>query len=307
MATEPAQSAPPWDEGRQGSILLPVILLLLLLATAATAMTLQARTSLRDAATRRDRLALAAVADGAVRATALALAAAAASQAAPPFALDGTPQMCRLDGRRRLVLAVQDEGGLVDLNKAGAELITLVLGRAGLSAPDAEGLAEAITAHRTDAPRPKLGKQPVRSRPGDVGAAEAKDFTLADEIGDLPGVDTRLFGTVRPLFTASNRSAGIDPAVAAPALRALIPPKELTSPKFEAMTTPSSHTDFTITADVTGATHQSFIRRGLFRMDPQAGATGRFTAWDALPMAPPWAEAGLTPFCEKLAAALAIR
>ena len=65
--------APEDREGQAGTILLPVILLLLLLATAATTMMLQARTSLREASTRRIRLSSALAADAAVRATALAL------------------------------------------------------------------------------------------------------------------------------------------------------------------------------------------------------------------------------------------
>lgn len=295
------------DEGQHGSILLPVIMLLLLLATAATAMTLQARTSLRDAATRRDRLALAAAADGAARATALALAAAAAAQAAPPFAVDGTPQTCRLDRGRRLWLAVQDEGGLVDLNKGSPDLVELILRRAGLSAPDAGSLAQGITAHRTDAAHPSVSRKPSSGRAGNGAPANAKDFVLADEIGDLSGVETRLFAVLRPLFTTSNRSAGLDPAVAAPAIRSMLPPKELAAPQFEAMTTPSSHSDFTITATVVTSTGQGFARRGLFRLDPDAGAAGRFTAWDALPTTQPSDEAIANPFCDKIAAVLALR
>lgn len=295
------------QESQRGSILLPVILLLLLIATAATAMTLKARTSLREGATRRDRLVLAAAADGAVRATALVMASAAANRASPPFGLDGTPQGCRLDRRRWLTLTVQDEGGLVDLNKGSPQLIEQILRRAGLSAPEAGSLSKAIAAHRADAPQPRTkpsSGQPNR-RQIDPPSADAQDFVLKDEIGDLPGMDAPLFARLQPLFTTANRSAGIDPIVASPAIRALVPPKELTAAPFDALTAPSNHSDFTITAQVSTVSGPSFTRRTLFRLDPASGSSGRFTSWDAPPIMASPVEAAPSSFCQKLAAALA--
>ncbi len=299
MAMSPCAS-----ESEQGSILLPVILLLLLLATAATAMTLQARTSLREAATRRDRLVLAATADAAVRATALALAGAAAAKASPPFGLNGTPQGCRLAHGRQLVLVVQDEGGLVDLNKATPDLVQEILRRAGLAAAEVSSLAGTIVAHRADAARSQA-LSAKRPRQPQTPPPEVHDFVLADEIGDLPGVDVARFDRLRPLFTTSNRSAGVDPVVAAPSIRAMIPPKELASPTFEAMVTPSNHTDFTITASIATASGQSFARRALFRLDPGAGGLGLFTAWDEVPTASVPAPMTESAFCQHLATALA--
>ena len=293
-------------ESQRGSILLPVILLLLLIATAATAMTLKARTSLREGATRRDRLALSLVADGAVRATALVMASAAANRAAPPFGLDGTPQVCRLDQRRRLTLTVQDEGGLVDLNKGSSQLIEQVLRRSGLSAPEVGSLAKAITAHRADAPRTQA--KPVLRQPNrrqvDAPFADAQDFVLTDEIGDLPGVDTPMFTRLQPLFTTANRSAGVDPSVASPAIRALVPPKEFTSAPLDALTAPSNHSDFTITAQISTLSGPSFTRRALLRLDPDAGPNGRFTTWDAPPLGVSQINAAPSRFCQRLAAAL---
>lgn len=288
---------------QQGSILLPVILLLMLVATAATAMTVKARTSLREAATRRDRLVLQGLADGAARALAFVLAGAANAKAAPPFPLDGTPQACRLADGRRLVLSVQDEGGLVDLNKASLELVSTVLRRAGMSAPEAGALARAIAAHRADAPRAQMptGKRPTGHGAADAPRSEPRDFMLADEVGDLPGVDAALFARLRPLFTTANHSAGVDPIVAGPALRALVPPRELASPAFERMTTPSNHADFTITATVASPTGQRFARRAAFRLDPDAGPLGRFLAWDAPPTFDALPEASGTGMCRRVA------
>lgn len=290
---------------RQGSILLPVILLLMLIATAATAMTVRARTSLREAATRRDRLVLQGLADGAARAVAFAMAGAAGARAAPPFPIDGTAQACRLADGRRLVLSVQDDGGLIDLNKAEVTLVSTVLRRAGLSAPDARALTQAIAAHRADAPRVQSSarKQPT-DRSGVAAQPEARDFILADELGDLPGVDAARFAQLRPLFTTANHSAGVDPTVAGPALRALVPPRELASPAFESMTTPSNHTDFTITATVASRSGQRFARRAALRLDPEAGPLGRFAAWDAPPSFDPLPQADAGGYCQRVATLL---
>lgn len=291
------------SHGQEGTILLPVILLMLLLATAATAMTLQARTSLREASTRRARLTLSLAADAAVRAVALALSSATADRASPPFAIDGSPQGCRLWGDRHLDLAVQDEGGRLDLNKATPDLLLRVLSRAGLSGSDAKRLAEAIVARREPATA-EAGRSRSAGRAAKTAVAPKVGFASADELDDLPGLQRPgLYDRLRPLFTVANGSTGIDPIVAAPAIRAAIPPKELASLDLESLTTPSNHSDFTITATVGIMGGPRFRRQTVLHLDPQSGPPGRYTTWEA-PDAfdAPTTETG--EFCNRVAAAL---
>ncbi|MDX7952698.1 type II secretion system protein GspK [Lichenihabitans sp. Uapishka_5] len=286
---------------QRGSILLPVIVLLLLLATAATAMTIQARTSLREAATRRDRLVSAMTADAAVRATALAMATAASAQAAPPFGLDGRPQSCRLAGGRVLQITVQDQGGLVDLNKGSLDLLHLVLTRAGLGGGEATALLKLVEARRnSEAPHLPPTVAPRTPQKAAAPPQVARDFVSVDELSDMPGLSLAGFERLRPLLTTANRSAGIDPQVAAPALRALIPPKELTSASFEAMSAPSRHSDFIITAVVASGSGQRFGRRASFRLDADAGPLGRFVAWDALAPVDLVTDESTSQFCDRV-------
>ena len=290
------------DPPTRGSILLPVIVVLLLLASAATAMTMQTKVSLREAATRRDRLVLGLLADAAVRAASLALAQAATSQASAPFAIDGTPQSCTLAGGRRLVLEIQDEGGLVDLNKGSPDLLARIFKSAGVSGWDATAMVAAIEARRQPDNRPM-------DKPGAVtrrvpAMVTRQDFESADEIDTLPGMTPALFDRLRPMFSVATGAAGVDPVVAGQAIRAIIPAKEMTAPNFESMTTQSSHVAFTITATVAARSGMRFRRRAALRLDPSAGPVGRVTAWDELPALGDLEGGASGSFCSRVAAAL---
>lgn len=294
-----------WRPGRperqEGTILLPVILLLLLLATASASMVLQARTSLREASTRRTRVSLALAADAAVRATALALSTASAARTAAPFPVDGSSQGCRWAGDRRLLLSVQDEGGRVDLNKGTDDLLKEVLTKAGLSAPDVNALTEAILARRGPG---SSGSRASRAQPAKGYTASADGFALADALDGLPGLRPGDFERLRPLFTVANGSAGIDPTVAGPAIRAIIPVRDLASPSFEPMTTPSNHDNFTIRAVMGSASGLRFAREAVLHLDAQAGPLGRFTSWEAPISYDSWVAGPDDRFCRQLGAAL---
>ncbi|MCW6509922.1 type II secretion system protein GspK [Lichenifustis flavocetrariae] len=292
------------DPRTRGSILLPVIVVLLLIASAATAMTMQTKVSLREAGTRRDRLVLGLLADAAARSAALALAQAAATQAAAPFAIDGTPQSCALADGRRLVIEIQDEGGLVDLNKGTPDLLARIFKSAGVSAWDANAMVAAIKARRQPEGGPVEKPGAVTRRAPPVASRQTQGFESADEIDALPGMTAALFDQLHPMFSVANGAAGLDPEVAGRAIRSIIPTKEMTAPDFESLKTPSSHTAFTITATVTSPLGMRFRRREALRLDPSAGPVGRVTAWDEVPALGDL-DAGVSgAFCGRVAAAL---
>ncbi len=287
----------------RGSILLPVIIVLLLIASAAAAMTLQAKVSLRDASVRRDRLVLGFMADALTRSAAVALAQAAAVKGAPPFAIDGTPQSCWLPAHRQVVLAVQDQGGLIDLNKAPAELLARVFTQAGLGGTGAKALSDAILARRdTGAPISVKGMTSRAPPPRSTGLPSS--FDSADQIEGLPGVTPDLFNRLRSLFTVGSATAGVDPIVAAPALRALISRREMNAPEFKTYSVPSAHAGFDIKAVVTLPSGMRFTRHAAFRLDPSDGPGGRFAEWDAPVDTAPLAPGGQGAFCGAFAEAL---
>jgi general secretion pathway protein K len=286
---------------RRGSILLPVIVVLLLIASAATAMTLQARTSLREAAVRRDRLALGLEADAVVRSVALALSEAAATHAEPPFALDGTPQACPLSRGGRVVLAVQDEGGRIDLNKASRDLLLLLLQRAGLSGSSATAATEAIV-HRRD---PSTAPSPTTRGRTSAPPAQA-GYATVDEIDSVPGVTSEVSERLRPALSVASGASGVDLAVASPGLRALIPIKELSGPAFAAFVSPSSHGAFTITGTVVSGAGTRVQRQALLQVDPGSGL-GRFMTWEAPVGFDPLDRIPTGPFCLRVREALALR
>ena len=292
------------EKPTSGSILLPVLIVLLLVASAATAMTLQMSTSLREKATRRDRLALTLMADALARSAGLALTQAATAKHAAPFPVDGTPVACLSRRGLRLLLSVQDQGGLIDLNKAPEALLPLVLGKTGLSGPSVNAITRAIVARRTGAEQ-RSRPQPPGRRGSNVDAGSATTmFDSPDQLDVMPGVSTAVFERIRPLFTTQNGTAGFDPRVAAPALRRLIPPRELQSPTFEPYTNPSMAATFDVEAGVTRPTGLRVTRSTLFKLGLNTGDAGQHITWDAPVSIDEQPEAAPSSFCQTVLAAL---
>src|SRR5215470_15031289 len=67
-----------------------------------------------------------------------------AAAKASRFAANGTPHVCALPGGALAALAVEDEGGKVDLNTASPKLISALLRGFGAGFDQADGLAAAI-------------------------------------------------------------------------------------------------------------------------------------------------------------------
>ena len=196
---------------------------------------------------------------------------------------------------------MQDEGGRIDLNKATTDLLSKILSQAGLSAPDVNALTGAIMARRGTG----TGASGRPRAPSTKGyTAQATGFALADALDGLPGMQAGFFDRLRPLFTVANGSAGIDPVVAAPAIRAIIPSRELLSAAFEPMTTPSNHSDFTIDAAVATAAGLRYQREAVLHLDPQTGPLGRFTSWEAPVSYETQRSSGEGAFCSRVASAL---
>ncbi len=137
--------------------------------------------------------------------------------------VDGSPLVLPLAGAV-LSLAIQDVGGLVDLNSAGDELLAGLFVAAGLLDDEASDLAAAIRdyADEDDLVRPG-GAEAAAYRA--VGLAEPKNgaFQFPAELRAVLGMTPALFAAVRPAITVWSGRPGIDPRVAAPAALAALP------------------------------------------------------------------------------------
>jgi len=139
------------------------------------------------------------------------------------FPLDGSAVAMPLDGAV-LSLAIQDVGGLIDLNSAGDELLAGLFVAAGAAGDEARDLAAAVRDY---------GDEDDLVRPGGAEAAayraagreEPKNgsFQFPDELRAVFGITPELFAAVRPAITVWSGRPGIDPRVAPPAALAALP------------------------------------------------------------------------------------
>ncbi|MGJ0395285.1 MAG: general secretion pathway protein GspK [Methylocystis sp.] len=142
---------------------------------------------------------------------------AALPQNAPIYA--GAPRYCVFDGAA-IAVAVEDEGGKVDLNAAPPELLEMTLVGLGVEARAAKSVVQSIVAFRT--PPVVLG-QPEPSPPSDrpFGPKRAP-FETVLELDQVEGVTPPLFRDLLPLATTYSRSAGVDARASPPALFAAL-------------------------------------------------------------------------------------
>ncbi|TGE01239.1 type II secretion system protein GspK [Methylobacterium nonmethylotrophicum] len=200
----------------EAGFVLPSVLAILLVVAAVAASAVQVLHA-RGAATsgRAASLRLQGLADGAVRLAATSLVVQHARRL-PGLGLpeDGTPILCSWPGGS-LVLAVQDQAGLVDLNGAPRTLLEDAFRALGI--PDRE--AAAIAAETVDArdpddvPEPNGAEAPQYRARGLPGPRNAP-FGSVDEIDGLPSVTEPIAALLRRAVTVHNPAGGIDPAVA---------------------------------------------------------------------------------------------
>jgi general secretion pathway protein K len=137
--------------------------------------------------------------------------------------VDGSPVALPLDGAV-LSLAIQDVGGLVDLNSASEELLEGLFVAAGLSGEEAKDLAAAIRDYGDEDGLVRPGGAEAAAYRG-AGLAGPKDgsFQFPQELRAVFGMTPELFEAVRPAITVWSGRPGIDPRVAPPAALAALP------------------------------------------------------------------------------------
>jgi general secretion pathway protein K len=135
---------------------------------------------------------------------------------------DGAPQYCTL-ANALVSLSVEDESGKIDLNGASPKLLLAALTGLGVDKKEAEAVASAIVAFRTQPTNAIEASFNARAGAGDkpFGPKQAL-FQTALELDQVEGVGAALFRALLPVVTVNSRSAGIDRRVAPPALFAAL-------------------------------------------------------------------------------------
>jgi general secretion pathway protein K len=119
---------------------------------------------------------------------------------------DGTPEIWQ-DGPVRVVIAIADEAGKIDLNQAPPEFIAGLFVAVGQAKETAFLIACRVVARRG-------GAAPDCPEPRSAGPEPQSAFAAPEELAALPGVGDRLYAQVADFVTVATGASAIDPAVA---------------------------------------------------------------------------------------------
>lgn len=156
------------------------------------------------------------VADGLVVLTAFQLATSVDSSAAK--ALNGQATNCWWSEDIRARIAIQDQGGLIDVNTASPELIAALFGGLGVEPGKASAMVAALQDFRDpDKQSASGGTEPLVYAGRSYGPKDAP-LASAEEVDQIPGLDATLFKKLVPLVTVHSLQFGFDAKHAPPAL-----------------------------------------------------------------------------------------
>ena len=251
------------SKGNEGFVLVSVIwiagLLAIVASTFAVAVSLHVKGEANLAGSMEAELA----ADGLVRLIAFRLASPLVAPAGQRIQADGEPIRCSLDSGSAIV-AVQDQGGLLDLNRASLQALTVLIGKASRSGNDPVVLAEAIADFR-DSDDIRFGVTkggPEESLLTDGPGMKNAPFQSIDEIEQVIPAQMADLGALKRLFTVYSHADGIDPSVAPSDLKPMMD-VDGEKPTAAIPFAPSSHKSFAIDAEITVKDGSRFRRRAM--------------------------------------------
>lgn len=205
---------------QKGVALIAVIWVMALLSLIAASFTLQTRTQINLARNAVDNAEARAHADAGINLAILELLNANAETSLP---LNGTPVERTYKGSR-LTLRVQDESGLIDINKARPQLLSALFISAGLNRDEAETLADAVADYRdTDSlKRLKGAEDEDYHRAGRALGAADKPFATVDELRRVLGMTEAIYDAVKDAATVHSRRRAPDKTTAPPLVLATL-------------------------------------------------------------------------------------
>jgi general secretion pathway protein K len=134
---------------------------------------------------------------------------------------DGRPRSCAFEGAA-VIIAIEDEAGKVDLNAAPAKLLKAMLTGLGAAPSQADYVANAIVAFRSNATGDIAQINPEYADSGRPYGPKHASFQTIFELDQVVGVDAALFRQLLPFVTVHSRHPGVDSQNAPPALFAAL-------------------------------------------------------------------------------------
>jgi len=197
-------TALPERDPERGVALLLVLWVMALLAVIAVAVTADVRSDLKIARNRVDAAQARALAEGGVW---WGIERLADAEARKTLRVDGTPYTVSLDGRD-IAVAIESEGGKLDINAASAEMFERLFIATGLPREQAARLALSIEDYRAG----------FRSRRPNV-----RPFTAIEEIRRVPGLGPQAYARIAHFLTVETGAARVNPSTASREVLSALP------------------------------------------------------------------------------------
>lgn len=207
---------------RAGFALLAVVWGVGLIAAMVVAFMTSSRLRLQAASNVANSAAANYIADAAINLTAVKLLArqSIADSQGADASYDGAPRFCVLDGAA-VAVAIEDEGGKIDLNTAPPEAMQAVLMGLGIEERAAKGIARSIAEFRTPSVAVGTDLSPVTQSGKPIPPKRAL-FGTVTELDQVGGLDPALYRLLTSFVTVASKSPGVDPRVAPPGLFAAL-------------------------------------------------------------------------------------
>ena len=135
---------------------------------------------------------------------------------------DGAPWFCTMPQGALAAIAIEDEGGKVDLNAAPPQLLAALLTGFGTAPAEAVAMARAIVEFRSATGDGSVLVASAGEATGGTIAPKHALFQTIYELDQVAGIPPALARDLFPFLTISSGRAGIDPTVAPPALFAAL-------------------------------------------------------------------------------------
>lgn len=299
----PAPAVPPedgCDPTQSGFVLLSVLAVLMVVSAMLAAALLQVRTGTAATQARGDGVRLQGLADGLVQLIAYDLRVGRTYRVAGlGLPEDGSTVACPLGRGRTALVALQDQGRLIDLNTTPRPALEEAFRLLGLPDPAVLALAAEIVDARDpdDVPEPNGGAERAQYRARGIATGPRNGpFGQVDEIARLPSMTPEIAALLTPVLTVYNEGGRFDLA----ALITRVRPSAIRALPGGAVPVPSPRQYFRMSV----AVERNGARAGRSAVYALGGTrTGtNFLVWQ--PSVRPPAQAPFHPACPKIAAVL---
>jgi general secretion pathway protein K len=267
------------ESSNRAFILVSVIWITGLLAVIATAFAINIRVQILSGANTAQNAKAEFISDGLVYLTAWKLTAEDDDDKSIPR--NGAPWACRWSEDADALIAVQDQGGLIDLNAASAKLLSQLFQQAGLQENRAGELAAAIEDFRDSDNDAAEGVFEPETYDGKTYGPKNAPFNAVEEIDQLPGMTDQLYYALLPVLTVHSLQPGFDPALTPAGLRQILGIKanDQVPSELAPFAAPSQGNIFGVDVSITLKNGTAFRRHAIIAVTRQPDRPFAILAW----------------------------